>query len=454
MLKFPQPGKVKTRLIPALGEKRACLLYQQLVRATLRQVRLCKAISCGAVTAFVADAPSEAAVRTWLGDGLRVRGQSEGNLGQRMCNAFAAAFSEQAQPLVMIGGDCPELTSDHISRAIEALQNKDLVLGPAADGGYYLIGLRRLFPQLFQGIDWGTERVLKQTVTIASETGLNCELLETLHDLDLPEDLSYWARTKEAQETGLDKISVIMPCLNEAFMLEHALRAAQTGDVHELIVVDGGSQDQSREIARQADSIVLESPRGRGRQMNCGAAIATGQYLLFVHADTVLPLNYQSWVRALLNEPGVAAGAFSFAIREPFTGRGWVERATNWRARTLQLPYGDQGLFLKREVFERCQGFKEMPLMEDYDLICRLRKIGRISISPICATTSGRRWRERGWIRTTLTNTAIILGHHAGISPLRLARWYGRQHNRRTVNGDQQGPSNNSTNSNRKVSGN
>src|SRR5207244_4496252 len=129
-------------------------------------------------------------------------------------------------------------------------------------------------------------------------------------------------------------------------------------------------------------------------------------------------------VPALLAETGVVGGAFTFAIAGEFFGRRLVERATNWRARHCQFPYGDQGLFLRREIFDQLGGFPDLPVMEDYEFVRKLRRLGRIAIAPARTRTSGRRWQRLGVLRATLMNRAIILGYHFGISPSRLAAWY------------------------------
>ncbi|MCI0538140.1 MAG: hypothetical protein L0Z50_23280 [Verrucomicrobiales bacterium] len=133
-----------------------------------------------------------------------------------------------------------------------------------------------------------------------------------------------------------------------------------------------------------------------------------------------------------------------FAIAGDFAGRRMVECTTNWRARRCQLPYGDQGLFLRRETFNRLGGFLEMPIMEDYEFVRRLRRLGRIVIAPTPAITSSRRWQRLGWVRTTLINRAIILAYHLGASPSRLATWYRgrspqRDANHRAANGSKRG---------------
>lgn len=192
MLKYPTPGEVKTRLAPAMGKQRACELYQLLVRHTLATTRKFASSAAVSVKARVAGAPHERAVREWIGSGIDFQPQGDGDLGARMERALNESFASGASPAVLIGGDCPELGVQQLERAFEILKTKELVIGPAADGGYYLIGLRRLVPAIFRNISWSTDTVLTETLVAAEREGLAFELLETLHDIDMPEDLVHW----------------------------------------------------------------------------------------------------------------------------------------------------------------------------------------------------------------------------------------------------------------------
>ncbi|MEO7414838.1 MAG: TIGR04282 family arsenosugar biosynthesis glycosyltransferase, partial [Opitutaceae bacterium] len=382
MLKYPRPGAVKTRLIPALGEQRACELYRALVRHTLAEADRLAASGGVTIEARVAGAPDEAAARAWLGGAMTIRDQGEGDLGQRMERAVHAAFAEDNAPVVVIGGDCPQLAAEHLAAAFAALEHADAVIGPAADGGYYLIGLRRSLPPLFHGIRWGGAEVLAQTLAAARALSVDVVQLATLRDLDVPEDLPVWAETAAARAAGRGGVSVIIPVLDEEERLPTTLAAVQQGGPHEVIVVDGGSTDRTVEIARAHDTIMLAAPPGRARQMNCGAAVATGEYLLFLHADTIPPDGYVELLSATLAVSGVVGGAFEFAISGEFPGRQLIERGTNWRARRRQMPYGDQGIFVRREIFARVGGFPDLPIMEDYEFVRRLRRLGTIALAP------------------------------------------------------------------------
>jgi rSAM/selenodomain-associated transferase 2 len=220
-------------------------------------------------------------------------------------------------------------------------------------------------------------------------------------------------------------ISVIIPALNEAEGIEACLASArQTGYPIEIIVVDGGSTDGTEELARGAGASVLTCVPGRAGQQNAGARMAVGEILLFLHADTRLPEGWAETVLEVLSRPGVAGGAFRFAIDAPGAGYRFIEAMANIRSRACQIPFGDQALFLKRERFVELGGFPEMPIMEDFAFVERLRRTGRVLTLRESALTSPRRWQRLGKFRVTVLNKVMIWGYKAGVSPDRLARWY------------------------------
>ncbi|NQT87390.1 glycosyltransferase family 2 protein [bacterium] len=219
-------------------------------------------------------------------------------------------------------------------------------------------------------------------------------------------------------------ISIIVPTLDEAVHIGNTLDRAREGTNTELIVVDGGSADGTVDLAGACGARVIVHPPGRARQMNAAAAEAEGDILLFVHADTLLPEGFDGHIRRTLSAPGVAAGAFEFRVDSHPRGMKLIERMTNWRSKKLQMPYGDQTLFIEAGTFHRVGGFPELPLMEDFELVRRLKRQGRVVTAPAPAISSARRWRQRGTLRATLLNQVIIAAYFLGVSPARLARWY------------------------------
>lgn len=228
------------------------------------------------------------------------------------------------------------------------------------------------------------------------------------------------------------RISIVIPVLNEADRIRSTLTTVQNATNVEVIVVDGGSQDETVAIVQSLGIQVL-SAMGRARQMNAGAMVATGDILLFLHGDTRLPAGFDTMVRQALGKYRQAgtplsqnsiAGAFELGIEGHFWGRVAVEKLVNWRSHVLGMPYGDQAIFLKASVFHEIGGFPEIPIMEDFELMLRLRRLGRIAIIPTPVLTSGRRWQKLGVLKTTLINQAIIVGYFLGVPPTQLASWY------------------------------
>jgi rSAM/selenodomain-associated transferase 2 len=219
------------------------------------------------------------------------------------------------------------------------------------------------------------------------------------------------------------RISVIVPTLNEQDHLPATLRGVTLAPGDELIVVDGGSTDQTVAIAQQFTSQVLRSRRGRAVQMNWGARHAQGDILLFLHADTRLPAGGLEAVRRALRD-GAVGGAFRLAIMPPTPALRLVAWGTNLRAHFGQLPYGDQALFMPRQVFEAVGGYDDIPFMEDVRMVQALRKCGRLMILPQVVHTSGRRWQRDGVFYTTVRNTVLITLYFWGVPPEKLQRWY------------------------------
>ena len=338
-----------------------------------------------------------------------------------MSRAFEEAFQDSKGAAVIVGSDIPGVSEDIILQAFEGLQKNDLVLGPASDGGYYLIGMKNTipaetYPRLFDGINWGTGEVLSQTLQTARESGLRLVLLEALADVDRPVDLHIWQEVKKtaAKPSAAQKISIIIPALNEAATIARTLSRLEGGDNLEVIVVDGGSIDETAELAGSRGAKVIQSKPGKAVQMNTGAAAAAGDILVFLHADTLLPEGFSHQIVSALNQTGVAAGAFRLTIDSTAAGIRIIERMANLRSRFLRLPYGDQALFMKRQLFEEIGGFPDLPIMEDFILVRRLKRKGKIVIVPAAVVTSPRRWLHMGIFKTWLINQLIIIAYYLG----------------------------------------
>jgi len=219
-------------------------------------------------------------------------------------------------------------------------------------------------------------------------------------------------------------LSIIVPTFNEEKVLAACLdRLTSQKDV-EIILADAGSSDQTMSIAEKYPLTVLQAKRGRASQMNAGAVHACGEVLCFVHADTLLPFGYKNLILEALESSEVVAGAFSLHISLAGRNIRLVESLANRRAIHRQLPYGDQSLFLHARLYHRLGGFPDLPLLEDLIFVEQLKREGKVVILPEPATSSGRRWKKNGVLRTSLLNQLILTGYRLGISPSRLARIY------------------------------
>jgi rSAM/selenodomain-associated transferase 2/rSAM/selenodomain-associated transferase 1 len=420
--RFPEPGTTKTRLIPALGPEGAAELQRGMTEHALEH----SIPPVGEVETQIrytgADRP---ALREWLGPDHLYTPQGEGDLGERMARALDDGFQQAYGKVVLCGTDCPAMNSRHTLEAFEALDSADLVLGPATDGGYYLIGLSmngspEEIMRLFEGVEWGTSTVRERTLANAERIGLTVELLDELSDVDEPEDLIHWDNAQ--QDT---RLSVIIPTWNEAEHIGMLLdNLAQRPGV-EVIVVDGGSTDSTVEIAASR-ARVIHSERGRAVQMNAGAAAATGNYLLFLHADSLPPGNFSQCVRQTLAFESVALGAFELRIDGSGRLIRGIARAANLRSRWLSTPYGDQGLFLRRETWEALGGYPILPMLEDYAFVRAAKKMGVIVTVDRPITTSARRWKQEGYLRLTAMNIITFFAYPLGVPAQTIARWYGR----------------------------
>ncbi len=225
-------------------------------------------------------------------------------------------------------------------------------------------------------------------------------------------------------------ISIIIPVLNEAGVIQQTLERLQENPGVEIIVIDGGSQDKTVALAQQTGAKVLTvKSKGRAAQMNAGAAIAQGSILLFLHADTQLPLDFNYLAVHTLEQPGVIAGAFELAIAGTDKSLRWIEIMVKMRSRLLSLPYGDQAIFLKKQTFKDMGGFADLPIMEDFELVQRLKRQGKIAIAPARVITSGRRWQKLGVWQTTLINQLVIAGYYLGIPADKLSNLYRSRNN-------------------------
>jgi hypothetical protein len=423
-MRYPEPGRVKSRLAAAVGTEEACRVYEKLTRITL-----------GVTAEFQRERPD---VHVWvyftpddkkhlLEQGYpgpwRFAPQRGGHLGERMGCAVREMLHRGYRHVLLVGTDLANLETGDFHEAFNAMDRGFAVLGPAADGGFYSIGLDRPCPSAFSPETWGTNDVFARTEQLVRKDGLSVHLLKTKKDIDRPEDLQELNGNLVFQ-SGL---SVIIPTLGTFEELEERLVIPLQ---HRLwpddeIVVVRGVNDHRGETWRHGPRVIgITSPVGRGIQLNAGARAAKGDVLLFLHDDCMPPPNAFYTARRIAAMPRMSLGCFRLSFVPSSRPMDLIAQWANIRTRWLKLPYGDQGLFCRREVFERVGGFKKPYLMEDVDLAQRSRQWGDLLICPDEMLASPHRYLNRGILRTSMLNHAIMLLHHLGVDDRKLYSLY------------------------------
>lgn len=216
-------------------------------------------------------------------------------------------------------------------------------------------------------------------------------------------------------------LSVVIPALNAERHISAALDSVREAD--EVLIVDGGSTDSTASAGRRKGARVISSERGRGAQLHWGALSASGDWLLFLHADTVLGAGWREAAESHIRRSGEKAAFFRFRLDSSAWWARLIEAGVAVRTRLLGLPYGDQGLLISRTVYEEVGGFRPFPLMEDVDMVERIGR-WRLAMLAVPAVTSADRWRDDGWLGRSARNLACLLLYRSGVAPDRIARFY------------------------------
>jgi len=430
--KPPVPGLVKTRLGRVLGPERAAALAAAFLEDTCATLAQLDVRTVLATTDLAGPFPDR--TRT-----LVRWSQGEGDLGQRLTTVLSRAVSE-ANWVLAVGADSPGLPAALYRQAVRALEDgAPAVLGPALDGGFYLLGLAQMPAGLFDDIPWSTPDTGQAMRARLERFGLTPVILPPWFDVDEHVDLGRLrslldAGSISAPATALDlgrgvsasRLSAILPTLDEAARIGPLVtRLRADPNIAEVIVIDGGSRDDTVARARAAGAHATLGPRGRAAQMNGGAALALGDHLVFVHADVTPLPDTGRRVLAALADPGVALAAFTTwtSLEGQRSWLGPLVHLADVRSRVSRYPYGDQVMAMRRVDFEAVGGFPEQPLMEDLELSRRLLRRGRLTRLSPPVVVSGRRLVDRPLFTTLLWNLYPTL-YRLGIDPEMLARLY------------------------------
>lgn len=440
-MRYPEAGKVKSRLAASMGPHEAACQYEKMVRMTL-----------GAVSDFhrtqpdvdlsIHFTPPERAeeMRKRFPGPWRFILQEGGHLGDRMHRSMERAFAEGFSHVILVGTDIAWLEPADFKEAFEKLAAGHAVLGPAMDEGFYLVGLDRPCSEAFAPEEWGTDGISRRTEALLCAAGRSVRYVALKRDIDREEDFELVRSDPRFRE----RLSVIIPTMNPLASLEPLIEKLDDilwpGD--EVIVVSSspvsvmeqgtwkwpkgpkgltGPQDVTASRVR-----VMHAPRGRGLQLNAGARAARGGLLLFLHDDCAPPPSLASSVRKLAAAPDMSLGCFHLAFSPTNRSLDLIALWANLRTRLFKLPYGDQGLFCRRETFEEIGGFQNPYLLEDVDLVHRARRRGKLLFLPETITASSRRYVQQGVLSASMSNHLILLSYILGASNSRLYdRYYG-----------------------------
>ena len=428
---------VKTRLAQHLGCEAAKEIYKIIFRHIITAISSSKYEQI----LFVEPVGSDQFLEN-LSWKHKVFSQTGNDLGQRIQNAFQMGIKMGFQKQVLIGSDAPSLDTNIIMHAFAYLDEADLVIAPAIDGGFSLIGIKHTVPELVTDVEWSSIKTLDMVLDNAKRLKLKWKLLSFINDIDTWEDLERFLKEKldsplrqvqneiqlklKNQYFNSPIISVIIPALNEENKLGYNLAAlrSQLDAQDEVIVVDGASRDRTIEIARQNGAQVLESERGRAVQMNKGAQHAKGEVLLFLHADCQIKTPGLQAMRQALQNINVLGGCFSQEILGYRSIYRWIAQSGNWRARCFRIFYGDQGIFVRKKIFEKIGGYAAVQLFEDVIFSRKLKKLGQTIVLQHKIQTWPRTWESWGIVTVSIRNWVISILFYLGFSPNWLKRFY------------------------------
>lgn len=405
----PVPGQTKTRLMPYLSPRQCARLHTCFLKDT---ARMCQETGADIFVCWTSPEGKEPPGDTGAPEGI-LRGifgasaeyfrQSGDGLGERMYRAVKKVLEKGYDACLLMGTDVPEAKSRDIRQAFCILKKKDVVFGPSADGGYYLVGMKSARKEVFQNQTYGNGSVLEHTVRNLRKAGLTAGTGRMHHDIDTREDLQDLRdrmrsdRAFQKTHTGrylmrTAKISVIVPIYNEEKMIRPLLEdLKRIKDKCEILLVDGGSTDRTLEYIEPGFRL-LHSEKGRAKQMNLGAKESAGDILFFLHCDSQLPERPLEQIRAVIKDYRVGCFGVAFHSKNFFMFTCRV--ISNHRIKDRNVVFGDQGIFVDRKLFFDMGMFPELPLMEDYQFSLDLKKRGeKIGITKKRLYTSDRRFR-------------------------------------------------------------
>jgi rSAM/selenodomain-associated transferase 2/rSAM/selenodomain-associated transferase 1 len=430
----PTLGVGKQRIAVSLGNQRALEIGELLLAAAIEDALHWPE--------SVVIAPASAADEDWaatLIPDASVIPQIAGNLGTRIQHVDEQIRRQGGQNILFIGSDAPALTPAMLETAAKSLQTHDVVLIPARDGGVTLMGCTKPWPDL-TGLPWESPQLAHALQTACAAHKLSIALLPESYDIDTRDDLATALADLEADPRATrhkicswianvlapkDGISAIIPVLDDLPALDSLLMRLtnMTGEVAEVIVVDGGADPECETVCALRNAHYIKTAACRGQQLAVGAEHSTSKILWFLHADSEPPMNAPEFIREHLQR-GFGGGFFRFRfLGEPRWYKTLLQWAINLRTR-FGIPYSDQGLFAHREAYEQAGGFTTTPLFEEVQLVRELRRRSGFCSVQASIGVSPRRWERDGWLKRSLHNRYLALAFMLGVAPEKLAQQY------------------------------
>lgn len=440
----PVPGMTKTRLMPEFTPEQCAEFHKCFLRDISKEM---KKADADIFVAYTGGEPAflKKTFRRAFKEG-RTFEQNGTDLGERMENAFRHVLGLGYDKAVLIGTDIPEIGAETIEAAFDSLDGSDIVMGPTADGGYYLIGMKEARHEAFDVRLYGIGTVFDETMESVRSAGLSASQVRAYSDIDDPDDLAR-LRERMVYDKGLRcsqtgraltrnaVISVIIPVYNEAGIIDSMTdQLKRCCDDAEFIFVDGGSTDGTLEkLERAADEAeragirfrMIRSEKGRGVQMNRGAVESSGDILFFLHCDCRLPEDFISEIRACMAEHPYGCFGLSYDSHNFFMLTNRI--ISNHRAWSRGIPFGDQGIFMDRKLFFDMGMYPEIPLMEDYEFSLRMKAAGYRPVGTRQRMIgSSRRYGSStaGILRTEAIMWCLRRQYRKGVDPGKLSELY------------------------------
>lgn len=331
------------------------------------------------------------------------------NIGEKMSNAFLDVFSREYDSVILLGSDVPSVSENDLIEAFKNLQSNDMIIAGVEDGGYYLIGMNEIHDEIFCIDKYGNEKVLDKTLAVMKKERMSFALLDEKFDVDLEKDLVKFEEEVERKPENYAcsntykyiinhrKISVIIPIYNEIKEMKKLFELIESlKECLEIILVDGGSVDGTYEyieknlINKNLHVRLCKSSKGRSRQMNYAASIARGQILMFLHADSKISSDYYSKTVESMKKGDLACFTIEFDSNKLLMKINSI--CSNFRSKYRKIIFGDQGIIVRKQIFDEIGGFKDIPIMEDYQfsLDAKKAKLKSLVIKSIIRTSSRR----------------------------------------------------------------